>query len=52
MKRGLYANLSVHESRARARSKPIHDIHPLSGIDIEVFYADRTLETFGRADFW
>ena len=35
--------------------EPIHDIHPLTGINIEVFYADRTMETFGRDSagwFW
>jgi hypothetical protein len=38
-----------------ARREPIHDIHPLAGINIEVFYADRTMETFGRCGvgwFW
>jgi hypothetical protein len=37
------------------RREPIHDVHPLTGINIEVFYADRTLETFGRGGvgwFW
>jgi hypothetical protein len=28
--------------------EPLFDIHPLTGTSIEVFYADRTLETFGR----
>jgi hypothetical protein len=28
------------------------DIHPLTGISIEVFYSDRTLETFGRSWRW
>ena len=27
---------------------PLYDIHPAIGVSIEVFYADRTLETFGR----
>jgi hypothetical protein len=31
-----------------ARREPIHDVHPLTGISFEVFYSDRTLETFGR----
>ena len=34
---------------------PLYDINPLTGISIEVFYADRTLETFGRSGagwFW
>jgi hypothetical protein len=35
--------------------EPIHDVHLLTGVNIEVFYADRTLETFGRGGagwFW
>ena len=38
-----------------ARLETLYDIHPLTGISIEVFYADRTLETFGRGGrgwFW
>jgi hypothetical protein len=27
---------------------PLFDIHPLTGASIEVFYADRALETFGK----
>jgi hypothetical protein len=27
--------------------EPIHDVHLLTGVNIEVFYADRTMETFG-----
>jgi hypothetical protein len=37
------------------RRQPIHDVHPLTGISIEVFWADTTLETFGRGGagwFW
>jgi hypothetical protein len=33
----------------------IFDVHPRTGISIEVFYSDRTLETFGRCGsgwFW
>ena len=29
------------------RHKPLFDVHPATGASIEVFYADRTLETFG-----
>ena len=39
----------------RARREPLCDIHPLTGVNIEVFYSDRTLETFGRGGagwFW
>jgi hypothetical protein len=35
--------------------EPLFDIIPLTGIGIEVFYSDRTLETFGRGGagwFW
>jgi hypothetical protein len=34
---------------------PLYDINPATGASIEVFYADRTLETFGRGGagwFW
>jgi hypothetical protein len=27
---------------------PLYEINPATGVSIEVFYADRTLETFGR----
>ena len=39
----------------RAGRQPLFDIHPQTGATIEVFYADRTLETFGRCGagwFW
>ena len=35
--------------------EPLFDVHPRTGISFEVFYADRTLETFGRGGagwFW
>jgi len=41
--------------RQRARHEPLFDIHPLTDASIEVFYADRALETFGRCGagwFW
>ena len=34
---------------------PLFDVHPRTGVSIEVFYADRALETFGRCGagwFW
>ena len=34
---------------------PLYDIDPRTGVSIEVFYADRALETFGRCGggwFW
>jgi hypothetical protein len=39
----------------RERHEPLFDIHPLTGASVEVFYANRALETFGRAGsgwFW
>jgi hypothetical protein len=39
----------------RPRREPLFDFHPQTGISIEVFYSDRTLETFGRGGagwFW
>jgi hypothetical protein len=39
----------------RAAREPLFDAHPRTGVSIEVFYADRTLETFGRGGagwFW
>ena len=38
-----------------AAHDPLYDVHPLTGVSIEVFYADRALETFGRCGagwFW
>ena len=38
-----------------ARCEPLFDINPRTGASIEVFYADRALETFGRVGagwFW
>ena len=39
----------------RTAHEPLYDIDPLTGVSIEVFYADRALETFGRGGagwFW
>jgi hypothetical protein len=39
----------------RPRREPLFDFHPQTGISIEVFYSNRTLETFGRGGtgwFW
>jgi hypothetical protein len=30
------------------RHEPIFEIHPVTGAAIEIFFADRTLESFGR----
>jgi hypothetical protein len=29
------------------RHKPLFDVHPVTGASFEVFYSDRTLESFG-----
>jgi hypothetical protein len=37
------------------KHEPLYDIVPETGASIEVFYSDRTMETFGRAGagwFW
>jgi hypothetical protein len=37
------------------KHEPLYDIVPETGVSIEVFYSDRTLETFGRGGagwFW
>lgn len=34
--------------RQRAGREPFFDVHPQTGASIEVFYANRALETFGR----
>jgi hypothetical protein len=39
----------------RAGREPLFDINPKTGLSFEVFYLDRTLETFGRGGagwFW
>ena len=39
----------------RAPFEPLYDVNPQTGASIEVFYADRTLETFGKGGagwFW
>jgi hypothetical protein len=33
----------------RRKLGPLFDVHPVMGSSFEVFYADRTLETFGRS---
>jgi hypothetical protein len=45
----------VPHTNQQARHEPLYDVHPRTGASIEVFYADRTLETFGRSGggwFW
>jgi hypothetical protein len=45
----------VPPTTRRARHEPLYDVNPTTGASIEVFYADRALETFGRGGagwFW
>jgi hypothetical protein len=45
----------VQQALQRPRHEPLFDVHPQTGVSIEVFYADRTVETFGRGGpgwFW
>jgi hypothetical protein len=47
--------LATKSNLGRARHEPLFDVHPQTGVSIEVFYADRSLETFGKggaAWFW
>jgi hypothetical protein len=42
-------------SKQCTRRDALYDINPLTGVGFEVFYSDRTLETFGRGGagwFW
>ena len=32
----------------RPRREPLFDVHPQTGVSFEIFYADPSLETFGR----
>ena len=43
------------DNTQRERREPLYDVHQMTGASIEVFYADRSLETFGRGGagwFW
>ena len=45
----------IGDFRFHARREPLYDINPQTGVSIEVFYADRALESFGRRGaglFW
>jgi len=46
---------SASDPRKRAAHDPLYDINPVTGVCIEVFYSDPTVETFGRGGagwFW
>ncbi len=38
----------ISDPKQRERHEPFYDVHPRTGASIEVFYADRAFETFGR----
>jgi hypothetical protein len=40
--------MTTCSDRRHQKYEPLFDIHPVTGWSFEVFYADRTLETFGR----
>ena len=45
----------IFNSKQCARREPLHDINPQTGDSIEVFYADRALDSFSRCGpgwFW
>jgi hypothetical protein len=45
----------VSNDRRHQEHEPFFDIHPVTGANIEVFYADASLVTFGRGGagwFW
>jgi hypothetical protein len=46
---------SVSTDRPHQRHEPLFDVHPVTGVSIEVFYADTSLVSFGRSGagwFW
>jgi hypothetical protein len=50
----MIAQLPTSNAKQRTRFEPFYDIDP-NGVSFEVFYSDRTLETFGRCGggwFW
>jgi hypothetical protein len=45
----------MEASAMQSAHDPLYDVDPLTGAAVEVFYADRELETFGRCGagwFW
>jgi hypothetical protein len=51
----MVARAPTSNPSQRAHHEPLYDLHPRTGASIEVFYADRTLETFGKGGagwFW
>ena len=42
-------------NRPHEKLDPLFDVHPVTDASVEIFYADRTLESFGRGGagwFW
>jgi hypothetical protein len=44
----IVTQAGLSNPRQHAAHAPLYDIDPRTGATIEVFYADRALETFGR----
>ena len=47
--------MAPQAAQQHARHEPLYDINPRTGVSIEVFFSDRTMETFGRVGagwFW
>jgi hypothetical protein len=47
--------LPTTSNPSQAAHEPLYEVNPATGVSIEVFYADRALETFGRVGagwFW
>jgi hypothetical protein len=40
--------MTMSSNRRHQKYEPLFDTHPASGTSIEIFFADRTLESFGR----
>jgi len=40
--------MTIANTDRRHQHEPLFDVNPTTGASIEVFYADRTLESFGR----
>ena len=45
----MVTSAPTSNSKQRTRFEPFYDIDPRTGVSFEIFYADRALETFGKA---
>jgi hypothetical protein len=47
--------MTMSSDRRHHKYEPLFDTHPVTGVRVEILYADRTLESFGRRGagyFW